>query len=92
MAVGVSAHRPSRAANPGRKEKVARASSTCYNKTNKASKGDNIMAVASVQLNFRITVELNEKIEALVTKETTKTEIVRKALEEYVDKQGKGDK
>jgi len=50
------------------------------------------MAVASVQLNFRITVELNEKIEALVTKETTKTEIVRKALEEYVDKQGKGDK
>lgn len=45
------------------------------------------MAIATVQLNFRIPAELNDKLEALA-KNTgkTKTEIVAKALEEYFEK------
>lgn len=45
------------------------------------------MAVATVQLNFRIKAELNEKLEAAArTTGESKTEIVRKALEEYLEK------
>ena len=45
------------------------------------------MATASVQLNLRITVELNEKIEAAVAVTgEKKSEIIRKALEAYLNK------
>ena len=45
------------------------------------------MAVATVQLNFRIPEELNGKLEAAAQAEgETKTEIVRKALEAYLGK------
>jgi predicted DNA-binding protein len=45
------------------------------------------MAQVMVQLNFRLPVALNDKLEALA-KNTgkTKTEIVTKALEEYFEK------
>ena len=45
------------------------------------------MAQVIVQLNFRLPVALNDKLEALA-KNTgkTKTEIVAKALEEYFEK------
>jgi len=45
------------------------------------------MAIATVQLNFRIPAELNDKLEAeaQATGES-KTEIVRKALEAYLEK------
>jgi len=45
------------------------------------------MAVATVQLNFRIPAELYEKLESVAQAEgETKTEIVRKALEAYLEK------
>ena len=45
------------------------------------------MAVATVQLNFRVPAELYEKLESVAQAEgETKTEIVRKALEAYLEK------
>ncbi len=45
------------------------------------------MAVATVQLNFRISAELYEKLESVAQAEgETKTEVVRKALEAYLEK------
>jgi predicted DNA-binding protein len=50
------------------------------------------MAQVMVQLNFRLPVALNEKLEALA-KDTgkTKTEIVATALEEYFERAEKKD-
>ena len=45
------------------------------------------MATASVQLNLRITVELNAKLDAAVAAlGEKKSEIIRKALEAYLNK------
>ena len=48
------------------------------------------MAVAAVQLNFRIPADLNERLEAEAQASgDSKTEVVRKALEAYFNKEGK---
>jgi len=45
------------------------------------------MAITTVQLNFRVPAELYEKLQAAAeAEEKSKTEIVRKALEAYLEK------
>jgi predicted DNA-binding protein len=45
------------------------------------------MAIATVQLNFRVPAELYEKLQAAAeAEEKSKTEIVRRALEAYLEK------
>jgi predicted DNA-binding protein len=45
------------------------------------------MAIATVQLNFRIPEELYDKLQAAAeAEEKSKTEIVRRALEAYLEK------
>lgn len=58
-----------------------------YNISNKASKEGKNMAIATVQLNFRIPEELYDKLQAAAeAEEKSKTEIVRRALEAYLEK------